>query len=39
MEQPFLSLIGDPKLIEIALCLGLIGALRWLAAQGRQPMS
>jgi hypothetical protein len=30
MEQQMLSLFADPRLLEIALCLGVIGVLRWI---------
>jgi hypothetical protein len=34
MDPQLLSLIGDPKLIEIALCLLAIAVLRWLNRWG-----
>jgi hypothetical protein len=30
MDQQLLSLLSDPRLLEIALCLGVIGLLRWI---------
>jgi hypothetical protein len=30
MEQELLSLFADPRLSEIALCLGAIWVLRWI---------
>jgi hypothetical protein len=31
MEQQMLSMFGDPRLIEIALCLAAIAVLRWVS--------
>ena len=31
MNDQFLSLAADPGLIEIALCLGVIAILQWIA--------
>ncbi len=30
MNEQLLSLAAEPRLIEIALCLGVIGILRWI---------
>jgi len=31
MEQQWLSVFGDPRLMEIAVCLAVIGVLRWIS--------
>jgi hypothetical protein len=31
MEQQIISMFGDPRLIEIGLCLAVIGVLRWIS--------
>jgi len=30
MEASLLALMGDPRLIEMGLCLAVIGVLRWI---------
>jgi hypothetical protein len=34
MEQQVFSLLTDPRLLEIALCVGVIGLLRWISLMG-----
>jgi hypothetical protein len=34
MDLQLFSLLTDPRLLEIVLCLGVIGLLRWISLMG-----